>query len=103
VNTWIKKARTLFLFEGFRLMSPDEAALERAGWPRWRHSVRPVGALAWWFGVVANVLSGASGRDTSAWSYAGVATLCFFVVAACVGIGLFDVVRRRRTKASTPA
>lgn len=91
-------ASRYFLFENWTWDEPDTAARVKAAWPAWRRAVRPVGAAAWWIGVVIGWATG-----NNSWANVGlpvrVITVALGVVlVTCIVFGVVDGARTRRNR-----
>jgi hypothetical protein len=92
VVAWLRR---YFLFETWTWAEPAEAARQRSRWPLWRRAVRPVGAVAWWAGLLLGRITGKR-RDLNSVSELMVSVLLAVVVLACVVYGVVDGFRERR-------
>jgi uncharacterized membrane protein YfcA len=75
------------------LSDPEEDARRRAAWPLWRRAVRPIGATAWWVGVLPGMVAG---HQVSIYAYGGLLIGAFAVLMCCAAIWAVDRIREHR-------
>jgi hypothetical protein len=77
------------LFEAYSFTDPDVIDRWRGTWPSWRRAVRPIGATAWWLGVVDGFIFDHGGPTY-------IRIILGAVMTTCVAIGVYSYLRAGR-------